>query len=378
MAKQSNYPPRNPFIIYGYGGPAYFCDRKEETDKMISALRNGRNITLMAPRRIGKTGLIRNVFHHLAAEDKGAVCIYMDIFSTRNTHEFVQQLGKSVLESLQSAGEMLLSKLSSLFSNCRPVFSIDPVTGAPSISIDIIPTYEEQTLKEIFGYLSKCGRECYLAIDEFQQITQYPETGTEALLRSYIQFIPNVHFIFAGSSQHIMTEMFASAKRPFYQSTQTMYLTPIAEDAYYDFADLFFRNRQGSISRDVFSAVYRRFEGHTWYVQTILNRLYEENITVEDTSVAESTIRTLIRENTPVYQALLSLLPDKQLALLRAIAQEGVVASPNSGTFINRYHLKAASTVNSALNALVNKEIVYKSSSGYIVYDRFLSVWLRG
>ena len=52
----------NPFVVYGYVSPEYFCDRKEETESLISALRNGRNITLMSPRRMGKTGLIHNAF----------------------------------------------------------------------------------------------------------------------------------------------------------------------------------------------------------------------------------------------------------------------------------------------------------------------------
>lgn len=52
----------NPFLIYAYAGPKYFCDRIEETEHLISALRNGRNVTLMSPRRMGKTGLIQNVF----------------------------------------------------------------------------------------------------------------------------------------------------------------------------------------------------------------------------------------------------------------------------------------------------------------------------
>lgn len=55
----------NPFLIYAYAGPKYFCDRIEETEHLISALRNGRNVTLMSPRRMGKTGLIQNVFHQI-------------------------------------------------------------------------------------------------------------------------------------------------------------------------------------------------------------------------------------------------------------------------------------------------------------------------
>jgi len=52
----------NPFPEYGYFGSEYFCDREQETEELIDALVNGSNVTLMAPRRIGKTGLISHAF----------------------------------------------------------------------------------------------------------------------------------------------------------------------------------------------------------------------------------------------------------------------------------------------------------------------------
>ena len=51
----------NPFPEYGYFGAEYFCDREQETQTLIEALRNGGNITLIAPRRIGKTSLVKKV-----------------------------------------------------------------------------------------------------------------------------------------------------------------------------------------------------------------------------------------------------------------------------------------------------------------------------
>lgn len=72
----------NPFLLYGYEGPEYFCDRKEETEEIVSSLRNGCNITLMSPRRYGKTGLIRHVFHKIKEQDPDAVCFYIDIYAT--------------------------------------------------------------------------------------------------------------------------------------------------------------------------------------------------------------------------------------------------------------------------------------------------------
>ena len=75
--------PTNPFLITGYQGPDYFCDREKETASLMSALKNGRNITLISPRRMGKTELIKNVFYYIQKENKSAACFYLDIFQPR-------------------------------------------------------------------------------------------------------------------------------------------------------------------------------------------------------------------------------------------------------------------------------------------------------
>ena len=67
----------NPFVVYGYKGAEYFCDRQKETEKMISSLHNERNITLVAPRRMGKTGLIHHVFHQMEEQYEGVKCCYV-------------------------------------------------------------------------------------------------------------------------------------------------------------------------------------------------------------------------------------------------------------------------------------------------------------
>ena len=116
------------------------------------------------------------------------------------------------------------------------MFTFDELTGVPKVTIDVAPAEEENTLKEIFEYLGSSEKRCYVAIDEFQQIAEYQEKGVEALLRSYIQFLPNVNIIFAGSKQHLMQEMFTSSKRPFYQSTQLLTIGPVDREAYACFA----------------------------------------------------------------------------------------------------------------------------------------------
>ena len=133
---------------------------------------------------------------------------------------------------VEKGRENAMKKLTAFFKSFRPVFSYDSITGIPEISVKIDRETTESSLQEVFLYLKQVDKRCYIAIDEFQQVAEYPEKGTEALLRSYIQFLPNVKFIFAGSRQHLMSEIFLSAKRPFYQSTQIMLLGNIEKESY--------------------------------------------------------------------------------------------------------------------------------------------------
>lgn len=144
---------------------------------------------------MGKTGLIRNTFYRMAQTHPDVRCFYMDIYPTRNLNDFVSLLGQTVLGQVDSFSQNLLRQISTFFKSCRPVINVNETNGMPSISLEIVPNQEHQTLKEIFDYLVASERKCYVAIDEFQQITEYPEEGIEALLRSYTQFTPNVHFI---------------------------------------------------------------------------------------------------------------------------------------------------------------------------------------
>lgn len=367
----------NPFLVHGYVDPDYFCDRQEDTRKLISALKNGRNITLMSPRRMGKTGLIKNAFYHIKQQEPDAMCFYMDIFSTMCLNDFILLLGQTIVGKLDSFSQKALTTLTNFFKSCRLVFSSDPLSGVPQVSLDFQPEQAQATLKEIFDYLGQSGKECYVAIDEFQQITNYPEKGVEALLRSYIQFLPHVHFIFSGSKQHLMNEIFFSAKRPFYRSTEKIHLQAIPFESYFSFARSWMEKGGKQLDEAMFERIYRRFDGHTWYVQYILNRLYEQCQSMIDEKLIEACLTDIVQSEIDSYQLLFGMLTENQATLLRAIAREKVVEAINGSAFIKKYRLKGSSSINIALKVLINKEYVFRSDKGYRVYDRFMELWLR-
>lgn len=367
----------NPFIYQGYESPKYFCDREVETKTLLSHLKNGRSVTLTSPRRIGKTGLIKNTFYHLKEQEKDATCLYIDIFATKNLHDFVELLGVMVINEIVRKNASFIEKTISFFSALRPVLSMDPLTGEPSVSITVEPSKEDITIQSIFNYLNDSEQEVYIAIDEFQQIAEYPEKGTEALLRSYIQFDQHVHFIFSGSKFHLMAEIFGSPKHPFYQSTEMMGLKPLDSDVYYDFCLQFFKEKGGNIEKDIFEYLYNMFEGHTWYIQCIMNRLYEANTNVESIEQVNAAILSILAGREPQFESLSQFFTDNQFSLLKAIAKEGIVAQPTAGRFIKSHNLSGASSTKAALKVLEDKELVYRKPEGYIIYDRFMDLWLK-
>lgn len=258
-------------------------------------------------------------------------------------------------------------------------FSLD-MSGMPVWNIELGDVKSpETTLDEIFHYLSVADKPCIVAIDEFQQVAQYPEKNTEALLRTYIQHCHNARFIFAGSQRHLMGEMFINPARPFYQSVSIIHLTGIEKSKYITFAQHHFRIARKEINATVIDSLYDRFEGITWYLQKVLNILFAVTPQGEvcDKEMIEQALDFILDSYSFTYSELLYQLPEKQKELMIAICKEGKATSLTSGKFIHKYSLPSSSSVQSALKGLLEKDFVTKEGSFYMVYDRFFSLWLK-
>ena len=364
----------NPFVLRGYISDEYFCDRKTETADLIREIHNGNNITLIAPRRIGKTGLIQHVY---AQDEIRNVynTFLVDIYATKTLGDFIQEFGKAILQSLKPKG----TKAMEMFLNClhslRSSISFD-INGNPSWNVGIGDiTSPSTTLDEIFHYLETADKPCIVAIDEFQTIRNYREENVEAVLRTYIQHCHNTNFIFAGSQRNMMAEMFLNHARPFYQSTAIKTLHPIDRNTYADFAVRLFGEK--NIKRETVFSIYDRFDGITWYLQRMLNKIYSITDTTADELTMTRALDSIIDESAFAYQALLFQLPAKQKELLYAICRAGKAQNIMSSAFIRKYRLPSASFVQGAIKGLLEKDFVTETDGSYELYDKFFGEWLR-
>ena len=369
--------PNNPFITYGYESPEYFCDRQAETKKLISLLVNENNVALISPRRMGKTGLICHCFAQQEIVSR-YMTFLVDIYSTKNLADFVYRLGQTIVYKLKPWGQSAIDKFLQIVGSLRTGISFDGLGNASwNVNVGDIKT-PEYTLDEIFNYLKCAEKPCIVAIDEFQTIADYPEQNVEALLRTYVQSCRNAVFVFAGSQRDMMSEMFTSTSRPFYQSVSMINLGVIDEIKYSDFATHHFVAKNKQLEPGVVSKIHGLFDGTTWYIQKVLNQLFiltpvGGGCSLDDVELA---IDGILNDNDESYKDILYALTAKQISLLRAICGEGKAARITSGDFIKKYRLETASSVQKAAAVLLKKHIITANRGVYEVYDKFLNLWL--
>lgn len=367
----------NPFPVISYQGPENFCDREAECERLIEAIRNGRNTTLTALRRMGKTGLIQHVFHQIGNK-KGLKTFYIDIYPTQSQADLIKYLAKYTLGKLDSNHIKLMRELSNFFTHLRPVIQYDAVTGAPAIEFTLDANFQaEHSLDQIFSYLERSGQNIVIALDEFQQITEYKEKNTEALLRTFVQRAKNIRFIFSGSHSSILQAMFRDHGRPFYQSTDIMQLGPIEHEKYAEFILEKFTLAKRKISQESIDRILDFCRHHTYYVQLICNRLYARNIKQPDEFYIERLFQEILQENKSVYFNYRKLLTTNQWNLLQGIAKEKGAKQVMSGEFTKKYDLGTPSSVQTALAALQEKEMIFEEEGLWYVYDVFLSRWME-
>lgn len=370
----------NPFAVSVYLSEKHFCNRTAEVEVLKKNTKNGLHTSLFAQRRIGKTGLIKHFFH-LFAKEKEIRCLYVDIFPTQNQAEFTKALSNEIFHAFppsKSIGKKFMEAIKSF----RPVLSYDSLSGSPELSLDISDTKtKERSIQEIFRFLDQQQTRLVIAIDEFQQITEYPEKNTEALLRGIMQEMKNITFLFCGSNLRLMADLFHNSKRPFYASCQSMYLGKIDYNEYATFIKKHFDEARRGITEEAINFVLEWTDRHTYYTQYLCNQVFGINNAFVDLQAVQLVCKSILDQEQMFFFQYKKLLTTDQWNLLIAMAKEKRVTQPYANGFISKYKLKSSANVKRSLTSLIEKEMLYSETNAtetyYEVYDKFLMRWLE-
>lgn len=367
---------KNPFLLSGYYGKKYFCDREEELNILYDNFANERNTVLYAWRRMGKTALVKCFLQKLEKKNE-AESVYVDLLGTREAGDAIRLITQAVHERFGRTSSGMSAAFQKLVALLGLEMSFDVNTGIPSFSLGVrnaqIP---EKSLKAIGDFLESRSRKIVVAIDEFQQISHYPDGNGEAVFRSWTQSFPGIRFIFCGSHRGLMTSMFAEKNRPFYRSAQLVELNAIELKNYSSFISKHFKEGGKVISEDAISFIYKWTRSQTYSIQLICNKLYgayDKSGIIE----TETVCKEILMQESVLFSNYTNLLTSVQWKVLKAIAKDEPASAVLSADFTNRHNLGAASSINTALKMLMDHELIIFEDNTYLIHDVLLARWLQ-
>jgi len=368
---------QNPFAYSNYVTGESFCNRKKELSELLKYIKGSQNVLLYSHRRYGKSSLIRQIFREIKNKNLNIGTMHVELYGTISEKDFITRTFQG-LNQLESNFERLLKSVSKAIKNIKLNLSIDSATGSTLVSPSFEAVNEKVILEELMNILSKYSQKYKLVIafDEFQEVANYTEDGFEKRLRSFIQQHSNICYIFSGSQQHLITEMFNSNNRAFYKLAESFHLDKIETKHYIPWIQNLFNRKKVNLPDELIEEIAQRFENHPMYIQNFLFHLWERPVKkgfspeilseVEDAIIEKRSL-----EHTVLWETL-SINQKKTLKL--------ILLNNGSNLFnadsLKSVNLKTGSLVTKALSSLMKKEIIVKNGR-YLIQDVIFKKWLQ-
>lgn len=371
----------NPFKFGSAVTGEQYYDRTLDGEKLYSTIAGGSsNIVLYAPRRYGKTSLVKKVIEKWAAD--GFTCLYFDMMKIDSVESFCEKYASAVYAA-ESAAEKIMRLIGSGLSSLRPKFTVDD-NGKPTVELDFTARrFSVNDLEEVLDLPEKVagGKRAFVVIfDEFQEIATWAgKIPMEGVFRGCIQHHNSVRYVFLGSKTHMLQRMFSDHARPFYNSARILQLDkpPIEESR--RFVSERFASVDIVIGKEALDKVLELSQNIPYYVQALSSEVYEnvmaksgKKISLEDVDDAADSLVDMKREQ---YEIILEDLSGAQRRLLSALA-----ASPTDcfeEEYRRKFGLGQSSTVHGALLKLVAKGYVERLKAVYFVGDPFFARYLN-
>jgi hypothetical protein len=372
---------KNPFQYGGVVSGDAFCNRKQEVEDLLRAMKNGEKLFVDSERRFGKTSLARFALDKLPEEQY--VSAYVDLWPTDGPLSFATVTAKAIAESMSTRAEKMLEVAKSFFSRLSPSITVSD-QGRPQVLFGA-PRFGEPgpELDEVLrapGKIAAQGKRGVVVVfDEFQQILEYGSDKVERQLRSIIQTQANVSYIFLGSRRHLIQKMFLDQSRPLYRAGGHYPLGPIDEKDWLPFIRKGFLDGGKEIADEQIYSICRLTEGHPFYTQHLCHVLWdacemEGHISEE---LIQSAIGTLLAHENYAYTTLWESLAMNQRRFLKGLASEPTGVKPFASDFLQRHGLGSASNVQRAIESLLERDVIDRNNSSFIIVDRFFKIWVQ-
>ncbi len=366
----------NPFSLKVVSDPENFCNRSEEIEKLLGYAESRANILIFSPRRYGKTSLAKLV--QILLRKKGVITINIDLFGLSSIDNIAGRIAKGVYQGIH-AQKSLMKRALGTIKSFRPVMR--PEEDGISVSVEAATQnifgvdLLDKTMEDLGNFISDSKKMINIVFDEFQEITEVGDLNVEGILRTHIQE-HDASYFFIGSRRRILLEMFNQKRRPFFQSAINFEIDVLPHDELVGFIQNKFESGKKRCSRALADKIVEVVSDHPYYSQKLGLFIYD----LAGRSVKRDDLiagyKTLLENETYVFEAILQGLAPQQIAVLKAIARESS-KSVLSGQYMKKHNLKSIGGVQAALRKLSALDHIEKRTDGvWKVVDPVLERWL--
>ena len=198
----------NPFKFGTIVEGEYFTDRIEEQRQVKEILTSSNHLILISPRRYGKTSLVQKV-----VKESGRPAFQLNLQLVTDVEDFASHLLKQVFKHYP------MQRIKHMLSHFRivPTLSVNPMTEGMELTFQPF-TDAYIVLEDVLALIEKLGEKDVppiVVLDEFQEIVSL-DKHLDKKLRAILQLHSHVNYVFLGSQESMMQEIFERKKSPFY------------------------------------------------------------------------------------------------------------------------------------------------------------------
>lgn len=356
----------NPFKFGSIVDTPYFINREKEIHTIREIIESQNHLVIISPRRYGKTSLV-----HKALKNSSRKVIFLNLQFAKSIQDFAQQYLRQIYRLYP------MEKLKQSIKSFRivPTLSINPLNSELEVSFqpgsNAAPILED--VLNLLENISSSRNRPIVVLDEFQDFIRLDKM-LDKQLRSVIQNHKNITYLFLGSQESMMVNIFERKKSPFYHFAHMMRLGKIDQK---HFAPYISNNFRKMIKKPkVLADKILDFTGcHPYYTQQLAFLVWNQ---IKTNSTTENPIREAIAENIQIhdydFERLWINLTNTEKKVLSGLAIS--TKEPLSADFLRYSGINATSTVFSSIKKLIINGFVIKTEKGYELDDPFFKQWL--
>lgn len=351
---------KNPFKFGTIVGGEYFTDRTKELEDICHTLQGPNHLVLISPRRFGKSSLVKK-----AVDTSGRPTIFINIQQITSIEELASALLKGIFRLYP------LERIKHRMTHFRviPTISTNPITDAIDLSFPVSAN-EAILLEDSMEFIDRIGGDrerITVVFDEFQDILELGN-GIDKKLRAIMQMQNNVSYIFLGSQESMMTEIFERKKSPFYHFGKLMSLKKIPHDDFLNYVSTRLSPVAGSQADEAARSILDFTGCHPYYTQQLASEVWELFAYGQDKKdIVENAISQTVTTHDYDYERLWSNFNLTDRRILQGICLGK--AAENKRQF-------PTSTYASAIKRLVQKGYVLRTST-LEMEDPFFARWVQ-